>query len=140
MTGGSRFFADTNLLLYSVDRSEPEKQKLAWQWLDSMWEQSTGRLSWQVLHEFYVNAVAKMGVDKVSARKLVQGYLQWPPIETNGGLIGRAWHWMDNAQVSYWDGLIVAAAEQACCDILLSEDLQAGRQFGKVRIVNPFRA
>ena len=54
------------------------------------------------------------------------------------GLIQRAWRWTDQAQVSYWDGLIVAAAERAGCAWLLSEDFQSGRTFGDVTVVNPF--
>jgi predicted nucleic acid-binding protein len=54
------------------------------------------------------------------------------------GMIERAWHWTDQAQVSFWDGLIVAAAERTRCSFLLSEDFQAGQQFDAVTILNPF--
>ena len=50
----------------------------------------------------------------------------------------RAWFWTDQAQVSFWDGLIVAAAERMRCRFLLSEDFQAGREFGPITTVNPF--
>jgi predicted nucleic acid-binding protein len=45
---------------------------------------------------------------------------------------------MDRASVSYWDALIVAAAETAGCGYLLSEDFQAGRKFDDLTVVNPF--
>ena len=54
--------------------------------------------------------------------------------------IERAWYWMDEAQVTYWDGLILGAAERLGCTVLLSEDFQAGRVCGTVRVVNPFAA
>jgi len=139
MTATDRFFVDTNVLLYSVDPSDAGKQEQAWEWLPLLWKQGRGSLSWQVLHEFYVNAIVKLRVARPEARKIVSAYSQWAPVDTSLGLIERAWHWMDQAQVSYWDGLIVSAAERAGCRWLLSEDFQAGRRFGAVTIVNPFR-
>jgi predicted nucleic acid-binding protein len=50
----------------------------------------------------------------------------------------RAWYWVDRADLSYWDGLILAAAESLHCRCLLSEDFQGGRTYGTVTIVNPF--
>ena len=138
MAAPTSCFVDTNVLLYSVDPSDARKQDLAWRWLEVLWSQQAGRLSWQVLHEFYVNAVRKAPLAVRDARKVVENYVQWQPVETTRGLIERGWHWMDQAQVSYWDSLIVAAAERAGCGWLLSEDFQTGRQFGSVEVVNPF--
>ena len=59
-------------------------------------------------------------------------------METGAEVVERAWYWMDEAQVSYWDGLILGAAERLGCTVLLSEDFQAGRSYGLVRVVNPF--
>jgi predicted nucleic acid-binding protein len=126
------------VLLYSVDPADPSKQERAWQWLTLLWQQRIGRLSWQVLHEFYVNAVRKLLVKRTAARTVARGYAQWRPVETNLGLLERAWYWTDTAELAYWDGLIVAAAEQAGCGWLLSEDFQDGRRFGIVTVVNPF--
>lgn len=121
MTGGNEFFADANVLLYSIDSSNYRTPQLAG--------------APRVLRELG----AQDEVDVRPALELVQGYVQWHPVETSAGLIERAWHWMDHAQVSYWDGLIAAAAERAGCDVLLTEDLQPGRRFGTVQVVNPFR-
>jgi predicted nucleic acid-binding protein len=55
-------------------------------------------------------------------------------------LLERAWHWTDAAHLPYWDALILGAAEIAGCDFLLSEDFQAGRRFGAVKVLNPFTA
>jgi predicted nucleic acid-binding protein len=65
-------------------------------------------------------------------------YLQWNPLDMNRDLIERAWYWQDQSQISYWDGLIVAAAEELECPWLLSEDFQTGRKFGNLTVVNPF--
>jgi len=140
MSADERFFVDTNVLLYSHDPVDRRKQRAAQIWLAALWEQGAGSLSWQVLHEFYVNATRKVGVPESKARATVETLSIWRPVETGLGLIRRAWHWKDEAQVSYWDGLIVAAAEQAGCSRLLSEDFQVGRKFGLVTVVSPFQA
>jgi predicted nucleic acid-binding protein len=140
MSVAERFFVDTNVLLYSLDPVDGGKQRAAHRWLAALWEQGSGSLSWQVLHEFYVNAIRKIGAPKNKARATVEAFSLWHPVETGVGLIGRAWHWMDEAQLTYWDGLIVAAAEQSGSAWLLSEDFQVGRKFGLVTVISPFQA
>jgi predicted nucleic acid-binding protein len=138
MPGAKRFFVDTNLLLYSVDRTVPVKRQQAHDWLASLWENAAGRLSWQVLHEFYVNAELRLGLDRASSRRMVETLAQWRPVEMGLGLVQRGWHWTDRARLPFWDSLIVAAAERAGCECLLSEDFQDSQEFESVRIVNPF--
>ncbi len=133
-----RFFVDTNVLLYSVDATEAAKRARARQWLDSLWATDAGRLSWQVLNEFYSNAVGKMKTPAARARENVETFALWQPVDFGLGLLQRAWYWMDRASVSYWDALIVAAAEAAGCKYLLTEDFQAGRKFDELTVVNPF--
>lgn len=140
MRAAERFFVDTNVLLYSVDPADAAKQRAARQWLKVLWENGAGCLSWQVLNEFYVNAVQKLKTPSPKARRLVEAFALWQPVETSLGLIERGWYWMDEAQLSYWDSLIVAASERAGCAWLLSEDFQEGRKFGDVAVVNPFRS
>jgi predicted nucleic acid-binding protein len=139
MSAGERFFVDTNILLYSADPADPAKQQAARRWLAVLWERTAGCLSWQVLNEFYVNAVRKLRTPSPRARSIVELFALWQPIDTSLGLIQRAWHWMDKAGLPYWDALIVAAAERGGCAFLLSEDFQAGRKFGSVMAVNPLR-
>jgi predicted nucleic acid-binding protein len=140
MSAADRFFADSNLLLYSLDPADPPKQKRARQWLGVLWEQGLGCLSWQVLHECYANAIRKLKTPSQKARDTVEVFALWQPIDTSLGLVQRAWHWMNLAQLSYWDALIVAAAERGGCRWLLSEDFQTGRKFGDLTVVNPFQA
>jgi len=136
---GDRYFVDTNVLLYPDDQSHPAKRAQAKMWLAWLWENACGALSWQVLQEFYWNASRKFGVAPELARHRVRLMAQWTPPELSIGMFERAWHWADQAQVSFWDGLIVAAAERTKCRYLLSEDFQSGRQFGPITVVNPFK-
>lgn len=134
-----RYFVDTNVLLYAYDMANPIKRAQAELWLRWLWENACGALSWQVLQEFYWNALReKFRVAPEQARRHVQLMALWNPPDVGLGMFERAWHWTDQAQVSFWDGLIVAAAERMRCRFLLSEDFQTGREFGSITIVNPF--
>ena len=57
MSAGDAFFADTNSLLYAVDPREAHKHRRANEWVHVLWYEGSGRLSYQVLHEFYVNTL-----------------------------------------------------------------------------------
>ena len=137
MPGGS-WFADTNLLLYSFDSRDEVKRERARQWIDHLWRTGEGRLSWQVLNEFYANALRKTGVPAADARNAVMVFSQWQPSGVSLSVIERAWYWMDRAQVSWWDGLILASAERLGCRWLLSQDFQSGRSYEGITVINPF--
>jgi predicted nucleic acid-binding protein len=140
MNGGSLFFVDTNVLLYCIDNKDAEKRRLARSWQDRLWESNAGRVSWQVLNEFYWNATGKMRARASAVRQLVEDYSLWGPSGFGLGLARLAWYWMDKAGVPYWDALILASAETAGCAYLLSEDFQAGRRFGGLTVVSPFQS
>jgi predicted nucleic acid-binding protein len=133
-----RYFVDTNLLLYAFDRRAPMKRASARQWLDYLWHTGAGRLSWQVLHEFYANAVRKIGIPAAEAQEAVRVFSGWQTAVVSLELVERAWSWTDRTQLSYWDGLILASAWRSGCGNLLSEDFQTGRDYGGVKVVNPF--
>jgi predicted nucleic acid-binding protein len=137
---GDRFFVDTNVLLYWLDSSDTAKQRIAGQWVTALWEHGCGAISWQVLNEFYTNAIRKIGASKKIARAVVEGYSEWSPAGFDVPLVKRAWHWSDQAGMPHWDALIVAAAERTGCRYLLSEDFQPGRRFGDLTVVNPFQS
>lgn len=140
MPVGEPMFVDTNVLLYAVDPSEMEKREAAIHWLDSLWPLGAGRLSWQVLNEFYSNLVAKFKIPKREARARVEALARWQPMGFGLELVQRAWYWNDKAGIHYWDSLILASAEAAGCAFLLSEDFQAGQRFGDITVVNPFQS
>lgn len=136
--GAERFFLDTNVLLYLLDPRDDKKQRVARDWILSVWASSAGCVSWQVLNEFYFNGVTKLRWPTDMVRSVIQGFVVWEPVPNTLTLAQRSWYWMDHAQLSYWDGLIIAAAEQGQCRYLISEDFQAGRRYGNVLAVNPF--
>ncbi|MEP7354109.1 MAG: PIN domain-containing protein [Acidobacteriota bacterium] len=138
MSANDRFFVDTNLLLYSFSANEPNKRLLAEQWLSAIWPTGNAKISWQVVNEFYSNAIRKFGVPVDVARTFTEQLVLWNPEPQTEAILKRGWYWCDTAKVNYWDSLIIAAAEQCGCRYLLSEDLQANRKFGEVEIINPF--
>src|SRR4051794_27307893 len=75
-------FVDTNVFLYRHDSAKPEKQEAATVWLAHLWQSHRGRLSMQVLQEFYLNATQKLkpGLDRKVARQEVQDLMTWRPI------------------------------------------------------------
>ena len=133
-------FVDTNVLVYSRDASELPKQKQAMAWMARLWSEQTGRLSFQVLNEFYVTVTKKLqpGMDLHSAREDVRFLLAWRPIPTDARVVESAWRIQDRYRLSWWDALIVSAAQLIDCRYLLTEDLQENRNFGNLEVINPF--
>ena len=136
-----KVFIDTNVLVYSRDASEPQKQAQAMVWMAHLWKNQVGRLSFQVLQEFYVTVTEKLrpGLDSENARRDVRSLLAWHPIHVDGRVLEGAWLIQDQYRFSWWDALILSAAQVAGCRYLLSEDLQENQKLEDLRIVNPFR-
>jgi predicted nucleic acid-binding protein len=131
-------FVDTNVLLYALDGADEDKQKIARDWRSALWTSRLGRVSFQVLSEFYVNAVRLRPDAGDDARAEVRDLLAWNPVVADAALLERGWKLQDRYRLSYWDALIVAAAKAASCEYLLTEDLQAGQKLDGVEVVNPF--
>ena len=133
-------FVDTNSLVYSRDTFEPRKQEQAMAWMTHLWTTKTGRLSFQVLQEFYVTVTVKLepGLDSESARNEIRALLPWHPIPNDARVIEGAWRIQDRYKLSWWDTLIVSAAQVAHCRYLLTEDLQHDQQFDGVQVISPF--
>lgn len=134
-------FVDTSVLVYSRDVSEGEKHQRARTWMSHLWTTRRGRLSYQVLQEFYVTVTEKLdpGLDRESARRDVRSFLPWRPVTVDTRVLEAAWSVQDRHRLSWWDSLIAAAAQVAGCAYLLTEDLQNDLMLGTVRVVNPFR-
>jgi predicted nucleic acid-binding protein len=134
-------FVDSNILIYAHDRDAGDKRLLASRALEELWQSGNGRLSTQVLQEFYVNATLRLSTPlaRAKAKEVVQAYAVWIDAPTTAGTITRAIDLSDLARLSFWDALIVASAEQSGAGRLLSEDLNHGQLIGGVRVENPLR-
>ena len=133
-------FVDTNVLIYSEDGRVPEKQAQALAWLRVLWQRRAGRLSNQVLNEFYTNVTRKIKppMQPGDARAEVRRYQRWQPWAIDHPTVETAWSVESRFGFSYWDALIVASAQTLGCRYLLTEDMQHGQVLDSVQILNPF--
>lgn len=131
-------FVDTNVLIYALDRADPQKQEAAAAWRAELWKQRSGRISFQVLQEFYVKVSQKWPAAREEARAEVRDLLAWRPAAADFAILERGWKIQDRYGLSFWDALIVAAAKSLGCRYLLTEDLQADQDVDGVMVVNPF--
>ena len=133
-------FVDTNIWLYARDVSDPRKCEIARQWLNRLWEDASGRTSMQVLSEYYVNVTKRVAnpIDAEDAWEDVSGMLAWSPQPIDDAVLHRAREVERRYRLSWWDCLIVAAAQIQNCSTLLTEDLHDAMIMSSLRVQNPF--
>lgn len=133
-------FVDTNLLVYAHDIHAGPKSVRAQELLAQLWSERRGVLSTQVLQEFCVNVRRKFQQPMTSGqvREAVMVYTSWQVVVNTGSSVLRALELEQRYQISFWDAMIVQAAESAGCEVLYSEDLSHGQEYGGVLVVNPF--
>jgi predicted nucleic acid-binding protein len=131
-------FLDTTVLVYAIDRSEPAKRKIAQELLARRADDSV--VSAQVLSELYAVITRKFrdSITPEQAASFVDRISNLPVVAIDAELVRVAIAISRDAQLSYWDGLILAAARVAGCDVVLTEDLSHGSTIAGVRIENPF--
>jgi predicted nucleic acid-binding protein len=133
-------FVDTNVLLYAFDDAYPDKRDRSRAWLAACWSARCGRLSTQVLNEFYANARKRFrdAVSAGDARAEVRRFQEWMPWQIDQATIETAWAIESRYAFDYWDSLMVSAAQHMGCTLLLTEDLQHDQRIDGLRVVNPF--
>lgn len=134
----ARSFFDTNVLVYTDDKSAPAKQRRALALLAEHRRSRTGVVSLQVLQEYFVAATRKLHVDASVARRKVELLAELDVAIPEVGDILAAIDLHRLHQFSFWDALILQSAKQAGCGVLFSENMQQARQIDGLRIVNPF--
>ena len=134
-------FVDSNVLVYVRDLADGDKQAQAAAWMAELWRSHRGRVSSQVLTEFYLNVTQKLrpGLDREIARADVRALSAWQPVPLDEQVFDQAWHVQDRYGLSFWDALIVGAARVCNCAYVLTEDLQDGQELAGVRVMNPFQ-
>ncbi len=134
-----KLFVDTNVLVYAYDRDAGAKQRIAEMILRDLWPQNAGAVSPQILQEFYVTVTRKIRfpLTKGSARRLVERYAAWS-VNISPAEILSAFKIEDEANIGFWDALIVASAARARATKILTEDLNAGQIISGILIENPF--
>lgn len=136
-----RYFVDTNILMYAHDKAAGEKHERAKTLVEELWRDRTGVVSTQVLQELSVNLrkKARRPLDAKATREIVADYLAWHVVVNGGESILEALDLEAQYQISFWDALVVQAAQASGAEVLYSEDLSDGQAYGSVRVVNPLR-
>jgi len=132
-------FMDTNVLVYSVSRrpTEVAKRKRAFELLET----TNFGLSGQVLQEFFVTVTRKSDpkVTNEKASNWLRKFEHVPTVPVEWNLVMKGIGYSERYKISYWDGAIIAAAEELNAEVVYTEDLNDGQQYGTVRAENPFR-
>ena len=133
------YFVDTNILIYAHDRSAGVKHDRARRTVEELWNSGDGVLSTQVLQELCINLRRKVAkplpVDEV--RQLSEDYLSWEVIVNTPESVLQALEIKVRHKISFWDALVLQAAESAGAEVLYSEDLTSGHHYGTIQVVNP---
>jgi predicted nucleic acid-binding protein len=134
-----KYFVDTNILIYAHDRSTGIKHERARRIIEHLWTSGQGVLSTQVLQELCINLRRKVArplpVEEI--RQLLQDYLSWEIVVNAPEAVIRALEIEVQYKTSFWDALILQAAEQSGAAMLYSEDLATGQSYGSIQVVNP---
>ncbi len=136
-----RFFLDTNVFVYSFDRSSPGKARRATQLIREAVQTRKGIISYRVAQEFFNLALRRFAQRMTVAEAeqylaTVLGPLM--VVHSSHALYGEALRLIDRYRLAWFDSLILAAAIVGGCSTLYSEDLQHGQRVGELRIENPF--
>jgi predicted nucleic acid-binding protein len=134
----ARRFLDTNVLLYTDDGGDRRRAKRALAAVQDALGSGEGVVSTQVLQEYYSVTTRKLGTDPAVARRKLQLFATLDVVQVDTDLILAAVDLHRLHSLSFWDALVLSAAGRAGCEILLTEDLQAGRAISGLRIVDPF--
>ena len=133
-------FIDSNILVYVYDIDAGAKHQKAQEILRACWKDQSGAVSIQVLQEFYVAVTRKLGRPLASkiARQIIETYAAWPVYSPSIKDIIAAIELHERYMLSFWDALIVIAAQNSGATTLFSEDLQHGQKIDGIKIINPF--
>ncbi|MBX6748268.1 MAG: PIN domain-containing protein [Micromonosporaceae bacterium] len=133
----SRSFLDTNIFVYAFDTADPRKQAIAQQVLRTTLDAA---VSTQVMNEFYVVTTRKLAVPLPAAvaAAVLDEMAKLVCVTVDSSLVLAAVQAGQTWQLSHWDALMVAAAQRAGCQRILTEDLAHGAVYDGVEVTNPF--
>jgi predicted nucleic acid-binding protein len=133
-----RIFLDTNLLVYSDDRSDKRRARTAIDLIEQALSAGDGVISTQVLQEYYSVTTRKLGTDPGIARRKIELFSRMDVVQVDVSMIVEAIDLQRLHAMSFWDAQILSAAGRVGCTTLLTEDLSAGRMIAGILIVDPF--
>jgi predicted nucleic acid-binding protein len=132
-------FVDTNILVYAYDQTAGRKFERSRELMERLWDTREGVISTQVLEEFYVTVTAKIPnpLKPREARQIISDLGTWTVALLETRDILAASEIAERYRLSFWDGLILAAAHKEEVATLWSEDLNHGQKYGETTVRNP---
>jgi len=131
---------DTNILIYAIDRDNPDKRRRAIKLLESLTPSSAVML-WQVMQEFggVASRLERQGRAARAGREMhAELSAALPIVVPSTTVFQAAWKLGDRYRLSYYDSLLLAACVEGGVNRFFTEDLQAGQTIEGVELVNPF--
>jgi predicted nucleic acid-binding protein len=138
----AKYFLDTNIFIYSLDATVPAKARRATSLIREGLDTGNGIVSYQVVQEFF--NVSLRGFAKPMSVFAAEEYLNTTfrpllAVHSSPALFISALQIYAQHHFSWYDSFIVAAAKEAGCSVLYSEDMEHGQRIGELRMENPFR-
>jgi predicted nucleic acid-binding protein len=136
-----RFFLDTNIFVYSFDQGAALKARKATELIRNALTTQKGVISYQVVREFFNVALRHFSRPMQSAdaeQYLSTVFRPLLAVHSSQALYAEALHLHAQSGLSWYDSLIVSSAIQARCELLFTENIQHGQQFGSLQVRNPF--
>src|SRR5215470_4081523 len=137
-----RYFLDTNLFVYTFDRTSPSKFNRATALIREAVQTRKGIVSYQVVQEFF-NVALRRFTEPMTAveagQYLVTVFRPLLAVHSSPALFQEALALSSRYRLAWYDALIVASAQFGEADVLYSEDFQDGQEFGSLRVRNPFK-
>lgn len=135
----SKIFIDTNILIYSLDNFDLKKNQKSRQIILTDVHKEIAVISTQVLQELYIAGTTKLNIDPILMKSILSSFENLEVVIIDADLIKEAIDTSILNRISFWDALIVAAAECAKCEYLYTEDLNSGQIIRGVKVENPYR-
>jgi predicted nucleic acid-binding protein len=138
----AKFFLDTNIFVYSLGGTPASKARRAAELVREAITSRNGIISHQVVQEFFNVALRRFAPPMTFAEAehyLASVFRPMLAIQSSPALYADGLRLYERYRLSWYDSLIIAAALEAQCGVLYSEDMRHGQTFGDLRIDNPFR-
>ncbi|MEQ8553628.1 MAG: PIN domain-containing protein [Cyclobacteriaceae bacterium] len=134
-----KVFIDTNVLVYLFSNTEDDKRKKCKELIRTYSSEYILVWSTQIVQEFYVVMTTKLRRQPQEVKLLLNNFSEFELVINNLDMIEQAMDIQVINQLSFWDSLVISAANTSRCQILLSEDLNHNQVIQGIKIQNPFK-
>jgi predicted nucleic acid-binding protein len=125
--------------VYQLDKRDPSKRDACRGLVRDVVTRGEAVISTQVLQEFYMVCTTRLKMKPLVVKGLIHNFENMEMVALGADLINEAIDTSLQNDISFWDALIVVAAEAARCKYLYTEDLNDGQVIRNVRVQNPIR-